>query len=65
MSQALKGVPVKEISAPEGVVNVGGEWFYDEYANGMGIASLGLDTPSAAVSSTEEEKRSILDLFKN
>ena len=64
MSQALKGVPVQELPAPEGVVNVGGEWFYDEYAHGMGVASLGLDTPSASVS-TEEEKRSILDLFKN
>ena len=46
------------------MVNVGGEWFYDEYAHGTGIASVGLDTPSATAT-TEEEKRSILDLFKN
>ena len=34
METALKGVPVMEPSAPEGVVNVGGEWYYDEYARG-------------------------------
>src|SRR5512133_1410717 len=33
MDTALKGVPVREPSAPEGVVNVGGEWYYDEYAH--------------------------------
>ena len=34
METALKGVPVKEPTAPEGVVNVGGEWYYEEYARG-------------------------------
>src|SRR5512133_2164246 len=33
MDTALKGVPVREPSAPEGVVHVGGEWYYDEYAH--------------------------------
>ena len=42
MEQALKNVPVMEPAVPEGVVNVGGEWFYDEYASGAGISSLGL-----------------------
>jgi penicillin-binding protein 1A len=52
MQSALKGVPVMEPSAPEGVINVGGEWYYDEYAPGHGVASLGLsdsgDTGAAA-----------------
>jgi len=42
MDTALKGVPVMEPAAPEGVINVGGEWYYEEYARGNGVASLGL-----------------------
>jgi len=42
MEAALKGVPVMEPAAPEGVINVGGEWYYEEYAPGAGIRSLGL-----------------------
>ncbi|MFL6692320.1 MAG: penicillin-binding protein 1A, partial [Ramlibacter sp.] len=41
METALKGVPVMEPAAPEGVVNVGGEWYYEEYARGGGVGSLG------------------------
>jgi penicillin-binding protein 1A len=44
METALKGVPIMEPAAPEGVVNVNGEWYYDEYARGGGIASLGLNS---------------------
>ena len=43
MSTALKGVPVQEPAPPEGVVNVGGEWFYEEYARGAGVSSVGLE----------------------
>ena len=42
MESALKGVPVAELSAPEGVVYQGGEWYYDEFAKGSGVSSLGL-----------------------
>lgn len=105
METALKGVPVMEPSAPEGLVNQGGEWFYEEYARGGGgISSLGLSAgappenggdpgaarPRAGGPSGEqapgvpgdrsmqnsggmppapppssEERRSILDLFRN
>src|SRR5206468_9415317 len=41
MDTALKGVPIMEPSAPQGVVNVGGEWYYEEYARGGGVASVG------------------------
>ncbi len=72
METALKGVPVVEPVAPEGVLNIGGEWYYEEYAKGTGVRSLGLeDRPAPTVSPEgqtpppEEEKKSILDLFKN
>ncbi len=63
MSQALKGVAVEEPSPPEGVVNLGGEWYYDEFTHGKGVSSLGLEDKLPTAPS-EEEKRSILDLFK-
>jgi penicillin-binding protein 1A len=99
MQTALKGVPIMEPSAPEGVVNVAGEWYYDEYAPGKGVSSLGLgstpsDSPAPATASPSptpgpapapfdksllnsdglppsragtppDERRSILDLFRN
>jgi penicillin-binding protein 1A len=46
METALKGIPVSVPTAPSGVVNVGGEWYYDEYAPGSGVSSLGLNTPA-------------------
>jgi penicillin-binding protein 1A len=64
MSHALKGIAVSEPTTPEGVVNMGGEWYYQEYARGGGVTSLGLDDKAPAPPS-DEEKKSILDLFKN
>ena len=65
-------VPVSEPTAPEGVVNVGGEWFYDEYAKGGGVTSLGnedkANTQASEAAQTlpaADEKKRILDLFKN
>ena len=81
MASALKGVPVSEPPVPEGVVNVGGEWYYNEYAKGSGVSSVGLQDPAAtaaqqpaapgapaapiSVLPPADEKRRILDLFKN
>lgn len=68
METALKGVPVMEPAAPEGVVHLGNEWFYEEYAKGAGISSLGLsDKPEEAPESlpAADEKKKIIDLFKN
>ena len=97
MQTALKGVPVMEPSAPEGVVNVGGEWYYEEYARGAGVSSLDVnaqprDTPATPGApgvpgapgpaqdkslmnsdglppvrspAPADERRSILDLFRN
>ena len=79
MGHALKNVPVTELPVPEGVVNQAGEWFYDEYAKGAGVSSVGMssgapapDGGSAPVPGTPisvlppaDEKKRILDLFKN
>jgi penicillin-binding protein 1A len=78
MQTALKGVPVTELSAspPSGVVSVGGEWYYDDYAPGRGVSSLGVETPVAAPVEAltgvpvappppPEERNRILDLFRN
>jgi penicillin-binding protein 1A len=75
MQKALKGVPVAELPVPPGVVNVGGEWFYDEYARNAGVASVGLQdapAPAGGGASTAptappatEERNRILDLFRN
>ena len=63
MSAVLKGVPISEPTAPEGLVSQNGEWYYDEYARGAGISSVGLED-KAAVPPSEEERSSILDLFR-
>ncbi len=74
METALKGVPITEVSPPDGVVTSGGEWYFDEFAHGTGVSNLGLDdrnakpgtsnTPSQDLPPADERKR-ILDLFKN
>ena len=63
MGHALKGVPVQELQPPEGVAQVQGRWVYDEFGQGGGVASLGLEDvvpkpPDA------EERSSILDMFR-
>ncbi|WP_399680492.1 penicillin-binding protein 1A [Xenophilus sp.] len=74
MQTALKGVPVTEIPAPPGVVNVGSEWYYDDYTPGRAVSTLGVESqpqtnelnggvPPAAAGS--EERNRILDLFRN
>ena len=63
MSTVLKGVPVSEPSPPEGVISIGGEWYYEEYARGAGVSSVGLEE-KAPTAPSEEERNSILDLFR-
>ena len=64
METALRGIPVGEPPVPEGLLNVGGEWYYEEYARGGGITSLGTGTGAPATAPAEERNR-ILDLFRN
>ncbi len=71
METALRNVPVMEYPAPEGVVNVGGEWYYNEFARGgvssMGVPGNGEPVPGQAPrpAAPSEERKSILDLFRN
>jgi penicillin-binding protein 1A len=66
MSAALKGASVSEPAVPPGVVNVGGEWYYSEYADGTGVTTLGVEEAPPPIDSAvvEEERKGILDLFK-
>ena len=63
MGVALKGVPVQEPKAPPGVVNLNNEWYYEEYAHGAGVNSLGLEDQAAAPPN-DEERKGILELFR-
>jgi len=87
MQKALQNVPIAEITAPEGLVREGADWFYQEFTKSSGIASLGLggtDAPSSGTgsnasgptypsypsnpgseNSSSEEKKRIIDIFKN
>jgi len=75
METAIKGVPVAELTPPAGVINVGGEWYYDDYGPGRGVSSLGVEASPASAESTvgapigapppPEERNRILDLFRN
>ena len=65
MEHALKSVPVTELPVPPGVVQVGGEWYYEEFARGNGVTSLGVDgraletsaAPGSASAVGPEERR--------
>ena len=63
MKTALNGVAPQPFVAPPGVVNVGDEWYYEEFTRGAGISSVGLED-KLPVPPNEEERKSILDLFK-
>jgi penicillin-binding protein 1A len=81
MQQALKGVPVIEPNVPAGLVNIGGEWVYEEFAHNLVVPNInfgaGVSEGSAAnndglgsgimpqKSPAAEERNRILDLFKN
>jgi penicillin-binding protein 1A len=78
METALKNTPMTEVPVPAGVVNVGGEWYYDEFARGAGVSSVGIEgRPSGLPGDTgstvapiqvlpaPDERRRILDLFRN
>ena len=75
MQTALKNTPTSELPIPPGVVKLAGEWYYEEYAQGAGITSMGLEGKPPEESGgapgpiqvlpPPDERRRILDLFKN
>ncbi len=67
MQHALEGVPIAEPVPPAGLSHEGGDWAYAEFSKGGGVSSLGLDGKSgnAEALPVNDEKKKILDLFKN
>jgi penicillin-binding protein 1A len=81
MSSVLRGVPVSEYTAPAGVIQVGNDWYYEEFGPGHGVRALGLNDPwpgaaaggtpaqeDAGTQATPQdpaERRGILDLFRD
>jgi len=68
MQHALKNVPITEIAPPPtGVVREGNDWYFTEFAHGGGVSSLGVEgNPNNAESNAaSEERKKILDIFKN
>jgi penicillin-binding protein 1A len=73
MQDALKGVPETVPSTPEGITQVAGEWYFNEFSPGNSVKQLGTendsqgtpgpDTTSAPIPS--DERKGILDLFRN
>ena len=67
MQHALQNVPVVEPTPPAGVSHESGDWAYTEFSRGGGVSSLGLDSRSDSPEPmpANDEKKKILDLFKN
>jgi len=69
METALRNVPVSEPAVPEGLVNVAGDWMYNELSKDGSITTLGVGAESTAAKPAPlpagEEKSRILDLFRN
>jgi penicillin-binding protein 1A len=73
MQEALKGVAETVPSTPEGITQVAGEWYFNEFSPGNSVKQLGTendsqgtpgpDTTSAPIPS--DERKGILDLFRN
>jgi len=63
MKHALKKQPERQPDVPEGVVQRGGDWLFDEYSAGGGISSVGLDDKVPRPPS-DDERKGILDLFR-
>ena len=66
METALKNVPVMEPEPPEGMVRLNNEWYFEEFAKGAGVGTVGSGATAPPPPATAgEEKKSILDLFRN
>ena len=65
MESALKNMPISDAIAPEGVLFVNGDWYFDEYAKGGGVTTLGVGADKGGALPETEERKKILDLFRN
>lgn len=65
MQKALKDAPVEERAAPEGLIQVGGEYYYAEYPPGRGVRNLGIEQgvsgdPATETNGTKDEVKNEL-----
>ena len=73
MQEALKGVPVTEVPVPEGVMHINNDWYFNEFGPGSNVRELGSEgsnlfppgSANAPPPVAPEERKSILDLFRN
>jgi penicillin-binding protein 1A len=66
METALKNVPVMEPEPPEGIVHLNNEWYFEEFAKNAGVGAVGSGSAGQRQPlPAADEKKSILDLFKN
>jgi penicillin-binding protein 1A len=65
METALKNMPIADAIAPEGVLFVNGDWYFDEYAKGGGVTTLGVGADKGGALPEADERKKILDLFRN
>ncbi|MBN8504124.1 MAG: penicillin-binding protein 1A [Burkholderiales bacterium] len=65
MQFALRNAAVAEIEPPEGLIQVGSDWVFDEYTGQRGVTALTAEDDKAPPPASSDEKKSILDLFKN
>ncbi len=65
METALKNMPISDAIAPEGVLFVNGDWYFDEYAKGGGVTTLGVGADKDGALPETDERKKILDLFRN
>ena len=67
METALRNLPITEPTPAEGLLQMGGDWVYSEFSGGNGISSLGNKDNSSQADAMppEEERKRILDLFRN
>ena len=64
METALRDVPVMEPEPPEGIVRLNNEWYFEEFAKNGGVGAVGAGSTHQAQPAADE-KKSILDLFRN
>ena len=61
-------MPIAEPTPPAGLSHESGDWAYTEFSKGGGVSSLGMEGRSSNSSEqlpANDEKKKILDLFKN
>jgi len=68
MGYALRSTPIREPAPPEGIVNIGNEWYFEEFTHNSHAPSTeeskAADSPGIPDVPPPEERKGLLDLFK-